>query len=181
MLNGENLHYPNCGMIGKSAVIVLPLIPTPKPSFISTKNTEKIGFRRLRGMFAIALWDSQERKALARQGSRRQKPLFLCGRFQAHHLRFRTESFALPPTACPATSIEKRSADYFSFAATFRRRNHLSRRPQSSAWPLSGGVQGQHSRSLLLGSFLRQSGRPHGRRMERAASPRIVPKQPASA
>jgi len=113
----------------------MPLIPTSEPSYsirISAKYETIVSFSQAARNFAIALWDSKKESSAA--------PGLACGknRYSNRHskriISFLTESFALPPTHAPRTSIEKRSATIFSCRLHSGAPKTSIAPPQSSAW-----------------------------------------------
>ena len=114
LFNGEIYNYPELRnrTLGAGPQ-VRNAAPTPKRSFISTKNMVRAVSRRLRGMFAIALWDSQQSQTRSWRGTGsarsrcfyaadRQRIIFgselkalLAGRFELSRDMDRTGAFRL--------------------------------------------------------------------------------------
>ena len=71
-------------------------------------------FARLRGMFAIALWDSRERKLLLARDRVGKKPLFYCA--DDKQILFGSELKALLANGGPSRDVDAHAiSDYFSF------------------------------------------------------------------
>jgi len=71
-------------------------------------------FTRLRGMFAIALWDSRERKLILARDRVGKKPLFYCA--DDRKILFGSELKALLANHAPSREVDPQAiCDYFSF------------------------------------------------------------------
>jgi len=71
-------------------------------------------FARLRGMFAIVIWDSRQRKVILARDRIGKKPLFYCA--DQKQILFGSELKALLATGVPSKEIDQHSiCDYFSF------------------------------------------------------------------
>jgi len=114
MLNGEIYNYPE----------LRTELLNRGHKFTTRSDTESIVhlyeehgedcFRRLRGMFAIALWDSRERKLLLARDRVGKKPLFYAA--DKKRLRFGSELKCLLAVDNSIRTIDRQAvSDYFSF------------------------------------------------------------------
>ena len=114
MLNGEIYNYPE---LRQDLIARGHQFRTRSDTESIVHLYEEYGedcFRRLRGMFAIALWDSRERKLLLARDRVGKKPLFYAR--DDKHVLFGSELKALLATNGISRAIDKEAlADYFSF------------------------------------------------------------------
>jgi asparagine synthase (glutamine-hydrolysing) len=109
-------------------------------------------FSQLRGMFAIAIWDSKRRRLLLARDRVGKKPLY----YSVDHNRviFGSELKAiLAADGSPRTMDPLAVCDYFSLG--YIPADDLPRCAKTAARPLSGGKRGRSKGSTVLEAFLR--------------------------